>query len=456
MSLPKPLTAALQLSILEGSLYSIYWSIISGAIINGLMLALGASPFHLAVLNGLPLLSQVFGVPAAKMVQSHDIRKPLVLVTIGLSRLLWIAVPLVVVLSTDKGTQLWSILIIGAVSHSLHSAGAVAWLSWVSDLVPESIRGTYFGIRSAIAGFIGMVGLTVASAWVDRVKLQSGDGSPYIQVLLALMLLSVGFAVASWLCLYFQPVRKMHNLKQTSYRGIWSSLASANGRRIAFSWVSFAFAIGLTAGLYMPAMLQRFQISYSGVAMYGWIALSVSTIAIPFWGRLADSHGNTIVLRLAWIGLFWQPLLFALSPYDLPHIYGLLPWPIIIDAIVNGMFWPAFTLAQTNLVIGESPSETRPGLFASLSAFSGLVAFVAVILGGAFSKGMGHHTLQFGGIILDNIKLPMMLGAILRLFTGTFLFVVREPARKRPPISGGHAYAMLWRLVLGRPYRPVR
>lgn len=74
MRIPGPLAYALRLSVAEGSFHSIYWSIVAGVIINGLALALGARPLHLAILNGLPLLSQVFGLPFATLIQSRNHR----------------------------------------------------------------------------------------------------------------------------------------------------------------------------------------------------------------------------------------------------------------------------------------------------------------------------------------------------------------------------------------------
>ncbi len=135
MHIPGTLAGALRLSIFEGSLFAVYWNIVAGIIINGLALALGARPVHLAILNGLPLLSQIFGLPAARLIQRRDIRKPFVLWPEGISRPAWALIPLVVLFPPDTSVRIWFTLGGAVLSHTAHAGGAVGWISWVSFAV---------------------------------------------------------------------------------------------------------------------------------------------------------------------------------------------------------------------------------------------------------------------------------------------------------------------------------
>jgi len=457
MRVPPQIALALRLSIFEGAVFGIYWNIVAGVIINGLALALGAQPLHFAILNGVPLLSQVFALPAAILIQSHDVRKPFTLICEGIARTVWLLVPLLVFFAPGSTARIWFVLAIAAFSHAIHAGGAIGWTSWISDLIPEQIRGFYFGARNAIIGLVATIGLTVASSYADRAKETYGQGPGYLRALLLLVAISVIFAAASWLGLLFQPVRKMRNLEDTGWKAIWQTLTTPNGRKIALAWVSFAYATGITTGIFMPYFLERARMSLMAVTIYVWVALTISTFFSPVWGRLSDRIGYRNVMVIGWLGVFWQPLLFVFTTDSTPRIFDLMPWTVLADAIAGGAFWPAWYLPQTNLLIAQAPSRTRAGLFAAVAALTGLTGFIGAATGGLIANAIGEgHTIQLGIMALDDLKLPMLLGSGLRLATGCLIFLIREPERRAAPVTGSEAFITVWSVLIGKPYRPAR
>jgi MFS family permease len=263
------------------------------------------------------------------------------------------------------------------------------------------------------------------------------------------------FAAASWTGLVFQPVRKMHRLMSTGWNSIWKSLETPNGKRIAISWVTFTFATGITTGVYLPFMLERAGMTMVAVSVYGWVALALSTILAPFWGRFSDRFGYRNTLIIAWGGVFWLPMLYLWLTDATPRFAGLMPWPVFLDAILGGIFWPTFALSQTNLVIAEAPSEKRAGLFAMLSALTGLTGFIAALIGGWIAQNIGErNVIHMFGIALDDLRTPMFIGAILRFLTGLLIFTIHEPPRQRKQVTTNEAFNAIWRMLIGKPYRP--
>ena len=239
MRIAPPVARGLRLSIVEGSLWAVYWNIIAGVVINALALAIGARPIHIAILNALPLLGQVFGLPAARYLQTRDHRKAVALFAEALSRGIWLLVPLLVYLAPGD-TRVWFVLGVAALSHMAHASGAVAWLSWMSDLVPEAIRGTYFGVRTAILGVVGAVGAMLASAWADGVRADEAEPGAYLGVLLALVVIAVLVGALGWWGLLIQPVRRMRGRAEAGWAAIARQLRRGNGRRIAVCWAALA------------------------------------------------------------------------------------------------------------------------------------------------------------------------------------------------------------------------
>jgi MFS family permease len=204
----------------------------------------------------------------------------------------------------------------------------------------------------------------------------------------------------------------------------------------------------------MPVMLKNYGMGLTGFAAYGWIALLVSTFSSPLMGRLADRFGYRNILIIAWLGVFWQPLLFIYTPDDMPHTMGLMPYTIIIDAIAGGIFWTAFTLAQVNIVIGQVPSESRSGFFATLSAIAGSIGFIAAIIGGTIATSVGEgNIVHVFGLALDNYRTPMLIGVFCRFFAGLTIFRIEDPAKHKGHVTSAQAFVTIWRMLIGKQVR---
>ncbi len=481
MRISRPIANALRLSIIEGSLFGVYWNIMLIIVVNGLAVVLGANTFQFAVLNSLPLLSQVFGLPAANIMQTKDVRKPLTLWAEGISRTSWLLLLFVVILPEDQNLKIWFVIGVTALSNITHSWGVLGWLSWVSDLVPEEIRGIYFGARNAICGLIGLIGLTFASSYADKSRdlfefwagrLDSGDvvvpvsetvrnftsaRSDYIDIILVLTLISFLFAMLSQIGLYIQPVRRMKNMVKTGWKAIWETLNEPNARKIAITWVAISISAGVTTGMYMQFFINKLHMSWTGIAVYIWIVTVVSMGISPVMGRLSDRFGYRNVLIWSWLGVFWQPLLSVFTPNDMPHINNWMPYTIFIDAIAFGIFWPAVSVTLNNLVIAQAPSERRAGLFGALTALGGFFGFIAAATAGKISEIIGPDTTFFWvGIRLDDLRVMLLIGAILRFFAGLLILTIKEPPRQKEQVTGSEAFTVIWKLLTGKPVGRIR
>jgi len=456
MRIARPIENALRLSVIEGSFFGVYWNIILVIVINGLAIALNATELQLAVLNSLPLLSNMFGLPAARIIQSRDIRKPFVIVVELISRTAWLGILFILLLPDNPTLRVWFIIFVTALSHLAHAGGVVGWLSWISDVIPEQIRGIYFGVRTAVTGIIGLIGLTIASSWADKIKEQTDSGPGYFNTLYILLVVGFIFAMFSLVILYLQPVRRMKNMVTSGWKAIWETLTSPNGKKIAVTWIAIWISTGVTTGIYMQFFLNKLELSWMGITAYIWIVHTTSTLISPVMGRLSDRFGYRNVLMVSWLGVFWQPLLSVFTPNDMHHIFGLMPFTIFIDAIACGVFWPAVNITLNNIVIAETTSEKRAGFFGALTAMGGISGFTAATLAGILATEIGTNTFTVAGIPLDNLRTPLLIGSILRFFAGLLILTIKEPPRKKGQITSSEAFNTVWRVLTGKPTGRVR
>ena len=140
----------MQLSIADG-IFAQMWVTVRtvGTFVTGLALALGASNFELGLIGALPVVAQLLQLFAAWWVERRGNRR-FIVVSSSLGRVLWIIPPLMLFAPFEPGTRLAIAILAMAVSFAMMAVCSNAWLNWMTDLIPASLRGRFFGcaIRS--------------------------------------------------------------------------------------------------------------------------------------------------------------------------------------------------------------------------------------------------------------------------------------------------------------------
>jgi hypothetical protein len=96
-------------------------------------------------------------------------------------------------------------------------------------------------------------------------------------------------------------------------------------------------------------------------------------------------------------------------------------------------------------------------MFAALSTIAGLSGFISATLAGVIAAAIGvNGTIHVFGLALSDLKTPMVIGTIMRFGTWFFILTVKEPPRYKEHVRTSEAFTAVWKLLLGKPYRPVK
>lgn len=148
---------ALRLSLLDGIFAVQYSTLVGGPLLATFLLALGASSVQIGFVAALPLLAGIVQPIGAELIHRRGgWRKPVCLAAVLVDLLLW-PVSLAAALLLSPPTALVIILSVLSVQYAAESISAVAWTSWISDLVPPRLRGRYFGYRNFVTNALGIV-----------------------------------------------------------------------------------------------------------------------------------------------------------------------------------------------------------------------------------------------------------------------------------------------------------
>ncbi len=150
-------------SIIEGSA----WNVMTGfgdSFLVPFALALDATSAHIGFLKSVTQLAGSLTQEAgAWITEQMGGRMPIILWGVFAESFVWLAllaIPFVFPVPSD-----YRLLLVIAIATAYAFFSAIshpAWVSLMANVVPEKIRGEYFGTRNKITGFVGLGSLVMA------------------------------------------------------------------------------------------------------------------------------------------------------------------------------------------------------------------------------------------------------------------------------------------------------
>ncbi|MAG37969.1 hypothetical protein CMI45_01110 [Candidatus Pacearchaeota archaeon] len=362
---------ALGISIKEGAFSNISLNL-GGSYITPFALALNSTPFQIGLLSSLASLvgpfSQLYG---SKLLEQKS-RKKLVINFVLIQALMWIPIISLSFLFINgffASYLPYALIVLYAILVAFGGMAYPAWFSWMGDIVPGKDRGRYFGMRTKIAGFVGLTATVISAFFLDIFKTKG----------LAL----IGFAILFALAATFRIVSVMLFKKQYSPKFkqkrdpelSFFSFIFKNGNYSKFTIYQFLFhfALMIASPFFAVYMLESLNYSYTTFIV---VAMSASVFYLalsPLAGKFADRFGNIRLFYLSTIlfasyPLFW---IFLKSPIL------LIIFPQLISGIANAAFLMAFTkftydsLSEQHRAVGISYTHVMIGVGMFLGALIG-------------------------------------------------------------------------------------
>ncbi len=405
---PEETRQGLRISVIEGSWATVHIVLTTNAFLTGFALFLGCNDFELSLVTSVPLLMQLFQILGAQLVERTGRRKAICAWLSFLGRLVWL--PMALLPFVWRGDVIVLFLLLYGLGTLLQNLAAPAWLTWMGDLVPRQIRGRYFGWRNRVVGMVSMAASIMAGLILDLARDHGKEGIGFLSI----QVMAVGAAAVA-----FAYIRKQ---REPPYRAepmpplveyVARPLRDASYRRILVFYLYWLFAVGISTPFFAAHLLKNLGWNFKGIAYLNIVTAAMTILSQPFWGRLIDRYGHKPVLTVCEVAILHLPLYYVFCPIG-------VTWPIWLNAVLAGIFWSGFNLAIFSLVLGALPAKGRPGYMAAYSAWSGVMNFVAITLGGWLALRLIGVHIQLGSLPVGNYQLLFILTSILR-FPGLFL-----------------------------------
>ena len=428
----KDIRNSLRGSTLDGVFASIFSNIAGGVLLSNFLLELGADAVQFGLLASIPMLANFLQPLGAYFSERLNSRHGYCLWVYGISRILWVGLALGIFSISWRGGDPTSLLFltlgITLVTHVSGALGSASWLSWMAALVPQQLRGRYFGFRNSTASLTNLISIPIGGLLVSFWPRGTFEG---YGVALSLGILAGMLSLAFQFMMVDINPKEQQKFKLDNDEEEDSSdsedkpvnpLANFNflGDKnfvMFLAYFSFwMFAFNLSDPFFNLYMLDDLNIDVGIVTIYGSLMAIAHLLMMLYWGKLADRIGNRALLILLGIPIAITPVLWLITGNNAISIWLWLP----LLRIITGGTVAAFDLGVNNIQLDIAPIHKQSQYFAIAAAASGLSGALGTTVGGFLAD-----SIEFGGL-----QSLFVLSTFVRLAALLPLFFVQEQRGK--------------------------
>ena len=413
--------ANLRYSIYDGVLANMFATLTGGVFLTGFALYLGMNEFTIGLLGAMPFLVTIFQLPAAYFVDKKGGRKRISVLCSLFARALWVPILVVALLPGPSASlRIPVVLVLIFLHYALGSASFVAWLSWMSDLVPDRMRGTFFGTRNMLAGAASMVVMVIFGTLLDGLKPLSSYGLPVGFSLTFLVAVLFGIASVVVLRRVSEPTHSSPAVRLDFAGQLLLPFRDRNFRKFLGFSFCWGFSVHFAAPFFPLYFLRDLQFGYGFIATLGMLSAFADLVGMRLWGKLSDMTRNKPIIYFAG----WWAIFFPLSwVFVRPESMVL---PILLHVLGGGM-WSGINLCVNNLLLRISPREDRALYVSVYNVLGGLGASCGPVLAGLLVQGLGQGPFHLYSWVLLPLHILFVLSTMFRLVSLQLLRRIEEP-----------------------------
>jgi len=386
-------------------------NIVLASLLSGMF---GLSPAHYGLIISLPFwfnFLQVLVTP--RLSQQMDARR-LCIITAWLQFSGWVLLTAALPFIPRADTPLTlGVFFVGfSIIACAGAVNGVTWNGWMQDVVPQRLRGKYFGTRNQVLQ-VSMIAFLLSVSGLTALLHDS------LVAYVLLFGLALGARVVSIVAMQ-RMVTPSEEVRPTVHQGIASQrrlawrdqLRVLRADRDLMRFIGFGALMAFFVNLFGPFlpvfMHEGLELN---VARANWILLFGpigAAASFPAWGRLLDRYGNIPVMIVS-LGLWQLSALIwcVVEPGNLWLLYVAVP--------LGGVFSAGYGVGLFALMLKLMPPSARTLGVALFISLSSLAAAVAPPLGGyliTWAKECGFDTFSIYRMAFAVTPIASILGAL--------------------------------------------
>jgi len=366
-------------------------TVTGGVFLVAYALKLGASNFSIGLLAALPPLIQLFQIPAIYLIEKIRKRKLICFYSCLISRAFLLLMAIVPFIITGQGGL--AFLFVGLFFYTAFAAiSGCSWNTWMRDLIPENILGSFFSKRMAISMVLGIVLSLLAGVYLDVMPRYFPDYAIYGYAVLFVFGFFFGMIETYFLSKIPEPQMPLQEHHRNFLKVLSKPFKDANFRQLLAFLGSWNFAINLAVPFFTVYMLKRLELGMSVVIGLTIIMQIINVFFFQIWGRFSDRFSNKSVLAVG--GPMYIFCILAWTFTTMPEKYALTFPLLIIIHVLMGVATAGVNLASGNIGLQLAPKGQATAYLAVINLVNSVAASIAPALGGKFADFFAERSLS--------------------------------------------------------------
>lgn len=415
---------SLKNSFIDGAFYSAMMGF-TEQYITPFAVALKATSAQIGMLTAFPnLVASLIQLKSADVTEHFKSRMRIIKIFVFFHAFMYLPIFLIPLLfKADRA--LWLILFV-TLATSFNAFPVPAWVSLMSDHIPRSSRGRYFGWRNRLLGMVSVACAFLAGFILNIFGKNTLKG---FMVIIGLAFIS---RFISWYFLskMYEPPIKVTKEHYFTFWDFVKRIRESNFAKFVFYVASINFCVNMSGPFFAVFMLSDLKLSYATYTIIVTSATIAALLTMNIWGRHADIVGNMKVIRLTSFFIPMIPMLWLFSQ----NVYYLM-----IIQVFGGFVWAGYNLSVFNFLYDAVSPEKRTRCSAYFNVINGMAICCGALLGGFLAKTLppilGHRLLAL-----------FLLSGILRAAFSVILLPMIKEVRRVEKISSLDLFFSVTRL----------
>ncbi|MDF2789099.1 MAG: transporter [Neobacillus sp.] len=333
---------------------------------------LGATNYQVGLISSLPpLIALLMTIPAAILLNRLQTQKKTVAMAVLGARLLFLL--LIGVVYITSSYQAWVFLIIIASMNVPATIANIGWQTLISGMIKDERRGSFFSDRNRLLTIAGMISTLIIGIFM---KNQTNNATAYQWLFFTALL--CGLLEVFFLMKHKETVQTVTTTKKSSMD--WSIFKDHGYKWFLIAALCFNFTWQMSWGIFNIYHVRIADATILWISIFSVACQLVQIFTFPLWKKWAEARSNTLTLVWAALGMALVPFLTVLST----NLFYLT----CVQAL-SGFFISGVVLLLFNLLLEQSPEETRTYCITSYNVLLSFVAFIAPQIGIMLLEGLG-------------------------------------------------------------------